>query len=184
MVEAGAPVFLAVDLDEVSRYALASRLTTAFEDMRIPGTVVRPENWHLTLRYFGVLPQSSLELLVFHLSESWLGAPFRLQLDGLGAFPKPSSASVLWVGTAEGTEELVVLKQAIDEALEHIGWEPEDRPFEPHLTLSRLRPPQDVWPWLEADPDLDIRLRVEGVTLFRSERKPTAYNPIEVLSLG
>ena len=181
MAAVGAPTFLAVDLDEVSRHALAARLTDAFADMRI---VVRPENWHLTLRYLGPIPPSSLELLMYHLSESWLGSGFRLQLDGLGAFPRPTLASVLWVGTAEGTEELVLLKNAIDESMEHIGWEPEDRPFEPHLTLSRVRPPQDVWPWLEADPDLDITLRVSEVTLFRSETSPTRYAPLETFPLG
>ncbi len=177
-------MFLAVDLDEDSRHALATRLTDAFSDMRIPGVVVRPNNWHVTLRYLGPLPPASVELMLYHLSESWLGGGFRLQFDGMGAFPRPGAASVLWVGTADGTEELVSLKQSIDEALEHIGWDPEDRPFEPHLTLTRIRPPRDVWAWLETDPELDVWVRVEEVTLFRSETRPTRYAPIETFPLG
>lgn len=183
VVEAGAPYFLAVDLTEDARHTLAARLTNAFSDMRIPGLVVPPANWHLTLRYFGSLAPATLELAIFHLSESWLGAPFRLQLDGLGAFPRPTDATVMWVGTGEGTEELVMLKQSIDDSLEQIGWDPDDRPFEPHLTLSRVRPPRDVWPWLEADPELDVVLQVEEVTLFRSDRRPTRYQPLERFAL-
>lgn len=183
MGDAGAPHFLAVDLDDAARHELATRLTDAFADMRIPGSVVPPENWHLTLRYFGPLAPHSLELLRYHLSESWLGRGFRLQLDGLGAFPKPIKASVLWVGTGDGTEDLIELKQLVDESIEHIGYGPEDRPFQPHLTLSRLRPPVDVWPWLEADPILDVSLKVNAVTLFRSHKRPTTYEPLDRFSL-
>ncbi len=180
----GPATFLAVDLDDDARHALATRLTDAFADLRIPGSVVPARNWHLTLRYFGVIAPATLELAIYHLSQAWLGRGFRLQLDGLGAFPRPTSAAVLWVGTGEGTEELVELRQTIDDALEQIGWAPDDRGFEPHLTLSRLRPPRDVWPWLEADPELDVRLRVGAVTLFRSERSPTRYDPVETFPLA
>ena len=171
--------FLGIDLDDDARHHLAAALTGAFADQPIPGIRTSPTNWHLTVRYLGAVPPERLEATIHHLSESDLGASFSLQLDGLGAFPRPEKATVLWVGTGGGTEELLLLAERVEEALEEMGWPREDRPFAPHLTLSRIRPPTDVWTWLEADPILDVRVPVGTLTLFRSERRPTAYPAVE-----
>jgi 2'-5' RNA ligase len=40
----------------------------------------------------------------------------------------------------EPCEELALLRDAIEELLEELGVEPEQRNFHPHLTLARLRP--------------------------------------------
>lgn len=171
--------FLGIDLDEESRHRLAAGLSAAFEDHPVPGVRVSPPNWHLTLRYLGAVSPHQLDGVVHALSDASLGAPFRLRLDGLGAFPRPEQATVLWVGTGEGTDELHLVRDNVEDALESVGLPRDERPFAPHLTLSRIRPPVDVWTWLEADPLLDVRLRVDAVTLFRSERRPTAYPVLE-----
>ena len=136
--------FLGIDLDEESRHRLAAGLSAAFEDHPIPGVRVSPPNWHITLRYLGPISPHQLDGVVHALADTSLGAPFRLRLDGLGAFPRPERAAVLWVGTAEGTEDLHLVRENVEEVLESAGLPREDRPFEPHLTLSRIRPPVDV----------------------------------------
>ena len=174
-----APHFLGIDLGDESRHRLAAALTSAFEEHPVPGIRVSPPNWHLTLRYLGPLSPHRLDGVIHALEGAAFTAPFRLRLDGLGAFPRPERATVLWVGTAEGTEELHLLRDQVEETLEYAGMPREERPFEPHLTLSRIRPPVDVWTWLEADPLLDVRVPIEAVTLFRSERRPTSYPVVE-----
>jgi 2'-5' RNA ligase len=179
VVVSGTPHFVGIELDDESRHRLAAGLTAVFEDHPVPGLRVPAPNWHLTLRYLGPVPPPRLDAIIHGLASASLGERFRLRLDGLGAFPRPEQATVLWVGTAEGTEELHLLRDRVEDALEATGMPREDRPFEPHVTLSRIRPPVDVWTWLEADPLLDVRVDVDAVTLFRSERRPTSYPVVE-----
>ncbi len=59
---------------------------------------------------------------------------------------------------------------------------PDDRRFAPHLTLSRLRPPQDVRPLLEGVPPLGVRQMVTRVVMYRSHlggRRPARYEELE-----
>ena len=44
------------------------------------------------------------------------------------------------VGVEGGGDELGTLAAAAEEAAQAVGYEPEDRPYHPHLTLSRIRP--------------------------------------------
>jgi 2'-5' RNA ligase len=100
---------------------------------------VRPENLHLTLRFFGDVPEESLEKIgQIMLSIGRLHAPFSVQLNGLGAFPAPHRARVFWLGIRDGGE-LAALYQAIEQRLPDLGIPRETRPFTPHLTLGRHR---------------------------------------------
>jgi len=100
---------------------------------------VRLETLHLTLRFFGDLPEESLEKIgQIMLSIGRLHAPFTVQLSGLGAFPAPHRARVFWLGIRDGGE-LGALYRAIEERLPDLGIPRETRPFTPHLTLGRHR---------------------------------------------
>ena len=62
------------------------------------------------------------------------------------------------------------------------GSHPDDRPFSPHLTLSRIRPPQNVRPLVEAMPSLGVRQLVNRVVVYRSHlggRRPARYEELE-----
>ena len=65
--------------------------------------------------------------------------PFRLEVAGLGAFPSAARPSVLWAGTGDGRERLVALAREVEAELSDCGFPPEERPFQPHLTLGRVR---------------------------------------------
>src|SRR5690606_558822 len=110
----------------------------------LPGRVVPPENWHLTLRFLGATPASAAARVVEELEAAPLGAPFEIRLGALGAFPRPARATVLWMGLRAGEGPLGDLAAAVEVAVRRAGIAPEDRPFSPHLTLARLRSPQDV----------------------------------------
>ncbi len=165
-------------------HRLAGRLQNGFEDQPIPGNRVDPQHWHITLRFLGELEPMWLDRLLFTLGDTDFGAPFTFVLDGLGAFPNPEHAQVLWVGVGDGVERLHGLQADIDDALVAGGWEAEDRPFVPHLTLSTLRPVRDVWPWLERDADLRSRWRVEELTVFASTGSGRRYRVVETFPLA
>jgi 2'-5' RNA ligase len=82
-----------------------------------------------------------------------------------------------------GAIELAVLNEIIEEAAQAAGLSPEDRPFHPHVTLSRIRPPVDVRGLL--DEDFALSWRCDRVVLYRSHlgRGPARYEALDSVVL-
>lgn len=174
-------IFVGIDLDDECRHGIAAALAR----VPIPGIRSSPDLWHITLRYLGELTDVQLDRLLFELTESIDLESFRVTFAGLGAFPKASAATVLWLGLNEGTADVVELFDQTDEACVNAGLGNEGRPFVPHLTLSRIRPAQDVWEALEAEPVPRVRLVVDALTVFRSDRtgERVTYSVLERIPL-
>ncbi|HLF59990.1 MAG TPA: RNA 2',3'-cyclic phosphodiesterase [Acidimicrobiia bacterium] len=174
-------VFTGVPLPPEVRLALDHTL----RQHELPGTVAPPENWHLTLRFLGTVDEVTYQRFVAGLDDSDLGKRFRVTLGGLGGFPNPKRATVLWVGLAQGLERLGELASIVDEAAQAVGLPPEERPFRPHLTLSRIRPQVDVSELIEAFGDTGIGWRCETMVVYRSHlgRGGARYEPLEIFSL-
>jgi 2'-5' RNA ligase len=160
-------VFVGIELSADTRQALAARLH-AVVDGTIPGRVVPPANWHVTLRFLGEVGEVEYDRLLAELSAADLGGPFAVVFDGLGTFPRSKRATVLWVGVSTGEEALNRLADRSWSAIDVVGFPREDRPFHPHLTLSRLRPPEDVSRLISGAAPLRVPTRVDAVTVFRS----------------
>ena len=181
----GERMFLAVALDNETRHAVAAHLEAVLGDRRIPGRGVRPENWHITLRFLGDTSAVQADAIRAHLDQHLMVEPFRLRLSGLGGFPKQRKASVLWMGLTGDLEPLNALADECETAAVKAGLEPEGRPFHPHVTLSRIRPPSDVRGLIDEVPDAGIRLDVDAVTLYRSilGSGPARYEVIDRIAL-
>ena len=101
------------------------------------------ERYHLTLQFLGPVP--SLAAVVDGLAAAVAGqAAFPVRLGGAGAFPKPGRARVVWIGAAVGASDLVALAGAVAGGLRAHGYEPDRKEFHPHLTLARLKVPDNV----------------------------------------
>jgi 2'-5' RNA ligase len=72
-------------------------------------------------------------------------APFPVRLHGSGTFPLKGNARVVWVGL-EGTEPLAIIASRLEGSLQELGFEPEVRAFQPHLTLARVKDPRASGP--------------------------------------
>ena len=183
MVGAVGRLFLAADLSADTRRALLAKL----EDLlsRMPGRRVPPPNWHLTMRFLGDVDRVSYEKLVYELSEADLGSPFGVTFGNPGAFPRPARATVLWLGIDRGEERLVLVADRVEEAVLRAGFPPEDRPFRAHLTLSRIRPPENVNALLDGREPLGVKTQIEAVTLFRSHLGPAGatYEALDTFPL-
>ena len=91
----------------------------------------RPQTLHLTLRFFGDLPEESLETVgEIMLSIGRLHAPFCLDLGGVGAFPGPHRARVFWLGV-RNPGPLQTLHHELERQLPLLGIPRESRPFAP-----------------------------------------------------
>ncbi|HEV2150007.1 MAG TPA: RNA 2',3'-cyclic phosphodiesterase [Longimicrobiaceae bacterium] len=177
----GERLFLAVDLPEDARRALEVHLRESLAGRPLPGRAVAPRSWHLTLRFLGDTAPERRVGVVRALREADPGPAFTLGFGGLGAFPRPARASVLWLGVEEGAAPLRALAATAEEAARQAGFPAEARPFSPHLTLSRIRPPQDVRGVVERVPAFRERIPVEEVVLFRSHLGPggARYEAVE-----
>lgn len=103
----------------------------------IPGARwVKPENYHLTLRFIGEQPTHRAEEIDGALM-ALRGRSFMLALAGVGTFDKAGRSTSLWLGV-ERNEALDRLRAKIETALQRVGLEPERRRFMPHVTLARL----------------------------------------------
>ena len=74
--------------------------------LSIPGKVVPPQNWHITLRFIGTIDEVALDRLVAGLDELDLGPRFEVVFGALGAFPRSTRATVLWRAITDRTERL------------------------------------------------------------------------------
>jgi 2'-5' RNA ligase len=148
---------------------------------------VRPEQRHVTVRFLGRVPDAGA--LVDALRPALGGVePFTTRLGAAGAFPSATRASVVWAGLADGAEELAVLVGVIETALAPLGWEPEPRPFQAHLTLARAPRARNLSRTLEAlgTGPIGEAFRVSEVVLFGSDTRPegAVHTEHAHLSLG
>jgi 2'-5' RNA ligase len=158
-------LFLAVALSDDVRHALAAFVDDPRE---LPGRPVDPGNWHVTLRFLGRTEPMQRDIVLAHIDQELAQRRFTLGFGGLGAFPRPGRATVLWLGIEQGADEIEALADRCESAAQAAGFSPEDRPFHPHVTLSRIRPWQDVRPLVERFPRFPATQTVEAITLFRS----------------
>ena len=106
----------------------------------VPGLrLVCREDLHLTLHFLG--ERAGKEEMIHDALATVKASPFTITLTGVGQFPDEGSPQVLWAGV-ERNPALSALHRAVGTALaEGIGFEPEERPYRPHVTLGRVRSP-------------------------------------------
>jgi 2'-5' RNA ligase len=132
-------VFLALDLGSEVRGKLAE-LERELRPLARRARWVRPESMHLTLRFFGELSADGVESLAARLGESFAGLPaFDLDLRGCGFFPDRGNPRIFWVGAPDAPEALFELQSRAEAVARALGFAPERRRFEPHLTVARFR---------------------------------------------
>lgn len=113
---------------------------------------VHPKHLHLTLRFLGHITEEQFRracLAVAQAVEEGPG-PFTLSVKGIGAFPSPGHARVVWAGFTGDQEPLFRLHNILASRLHEVGFPPENRSFRPHITLARFRSPASLPPRLNA----------------------------------
>lgn len=137
---------------------LRQRLSEETDRLRLVGAPVswvRPENFHVTMRFIGDLVDEELLVLDGLLrGAASASPPLPLTARGLSTFPESGSGPprVVWCGIAEdaGNEgNLQGLRNGIQESLRGQGYRAEKARFQPHITLGRVRSAFDAEPLLE-----------------------------------
>ena len=112
-------------------------------DVEPGGAGTRRATSHLTLLFLGEVPSAQNPTIVARLALA-AGAvePFRLRLEGVGAFPAADRPRVVWVGVTSGAVQVTELARQVRAALAPEFGRGEGE-FVPHLTLFRVRGPAD-----------------------------------------
>ena len=101
---------------------------------------IRAEGVHVTLKFLGEVPVKKLPSVKLAIQEAVVGhSPFELEFSNIGTFGGREGLRIMWVGIAGDVLRLEALVRAVNAALAVVGFEPERRPFRPHLTLGRVR---------------------------------------------
>jgi 2'-5' RNA ligase len=169
-------LFIAIEIPEDVKKELASaqgRLRVAGVD----ASWTRTEGMHLTLKFLGEVPETKISEIVSGLQTAADGiGPLRLSVSGVGTFPNPKNARVVWTGLAGDIEQLMRLQGAVENAMVLLGMAREERKFTPHLTLGRINYIRSRDTWIKTLEEVkDITLpgfEVTSVSLMKSELKP------------
>ncbi len=170
--------FVAVEIPADIR----QRAVALVERLKAAGAKVRwtdAATVHWTMNFLGDVPDAEIPAIC---SEVIAAAkpfrPFDLEVRGVGAFPGVSRPRTIWLGGGEGNEAMRYLHAALERHLATLGFRPEARRFQPHLTLGRVRDSSSGLPELaelirkHAD-YVAGTMTVDEVVVFSSRLEPT-----------
>jgi RNA 2',3'-cyclic 3'-phosphodiesterase len=99
---------------------------------------VEPHNFHFTLIFLGEISDHDVD----RIKEKMAGfqfEPFTITYTGIGAFPDPAHARVVWVGVdSEAAQKLTSLANEVVTKMSELGFRA-DTPFSAHMTFLRAR---------------------------------------------
>lgn len=149
-----------------------------------------PDTLHITLKFLGDVPEKDLPD-VFRAADAAAGEleAVTAEVAGIGALPNLRHPRVVLADIKAGREELVRIAKGVDAAFAEIGYPPEKRPFQPHVTLGRVKEPRDaegLEPLLADGANTSFGLLDVGeLVVFMSEKRRygTVYAPMHRVPL-
>ena len=145
-------LFVAVEVEEIVKKRLREcqeRLKEADVDVKW----VDVGNIHITLKFLGYVEEEHLTVVKDIINKSVQDIkPFSLRFEGIGGFPKFQRPRVVFVTAEEAVAPpgvkkmgyLTTMSPRLEEGFQTLGIEKEDRAYEPHLTLGRVKSPRNI----------------------------------------
>jgi RNA 2',3'-cyclic 3'-phosphodiesterase len=96
----------------------------------------------MTIRFLGDITLNMVDKIFLEMQQTQF-KPFPVQLTGIGVFPNLNFPRVLWVGIAQGAQQLQNVFTQLEPRLQKLGFSPEANAFSPHLTIARVRSPRN-----------------------------------------
>lgn len=151
---------------------------------------VKPSNVHLTLRFLGDVATLRIPSVGAAVERAaGRSRPLEIEVGTTGCYPSAARPRVFWVGLPAVPEGLLRLHAMIEEELAREGFAQEDRRYSPHLTIGRVRSPQNASRVAE---DLIATVferesfQATEVIVMRSDMDPAGsiYSPLFQVALG
>jgi len=169
-------LFVAVSLPPGERRAVHAA-TRRLREGHLPVKWVAEDALHITLKFLGEVGEDRAVPIGAALAEAVrMARPFDVTLGDFGVFPDHERPRVFWLGV-EPHPALELLANDVELAMSGQGFEPELRPFQPHLTIGRARKDARASAFraladLSAGIDYASVLRVASVELMQSTLGP------------
>nr|WP_321497430.1 RNA 2',3'-cyclic phosphodiesterase [uncultured Methanolobus sp.] len=124
--------FVAVDLP-VELHEKITEIQLKFNEFKFK--FVDPDLVHVTMKFLGEVPDDQIPAISKAL-EGVKCEPFSSHVKGIGVFPKPKFAKVIWLG-CDGNFD--ALYEQIENTLSSFEFEQTLHRFSPHATLARVK---------------------------------------------
>jgi RNA 2',3'-cyclic 3'-phosphodiesterase len=135
--------FVALELPDEARAFCAKAMDRARSALGPDGRAVRwvdPEAIHLTLKFLGSVASARIPEVVERVAQTVANAgAFPIAVGGLGLFPNQRAPRVIWLALHGDLAALCDCQERVEIATVPLGFPREKRPFQPHLTLGRVR---------------------------------------------
>ncbi len=165
-------LFFALWPDDPTR----SRFAAALESLpRLPGRPVPVRNLHITLVFLGEVNAEQQQVLRAG-ADTLHAQSFDLTISQLGCWPH---AAVAWLAPEVVPPALVDLVAQLQSVCRRAGFEPDRRPYSPHLTIARkVRQVEPAIP-------VPIHWQINTFALVESvpDRAGSEYRPLAIWPL-
>ena len=118
---------------EVNNNNVLNSIHQVQSELNIRAKPIELHNMHFTVQFLGEVSEE----MVGKISDALNGiefSTFSITFTGIGAFPKPKSPRVIWIGANDGINELEKLAETVRAKLSDLGFNP-DKKFKPHVTI-------------------------------------------------
>lgn len=171
----GLRCFIAMDIPETIKKEIGELVETLKKhDADVKW--VTAANLHLTLKFLGDTAETAIPQIQKALSTVVSSyKPLCIKIRGTGVFPNLKYPRVYWIGI-EGPGILKNLKEDIENSMIDFGFRKEDRDFNPHLTIGRVRSLKGVIKVVNElgafqEKEFGV-MNVDSIKIMRSDLKP------------
>lgn len=179
-------IFIAIEISEEAWRAADGHIDTLrleYPYLRVGWE--RPEKLHLTIKFLGDIDEGQLVSLneAVRRTASRV-ATAALRIGGRGIFPPGNRARVLWLGVEDIGGEFRRMYATLETECERHGFNTETRDFKPHLTIARLREPQQSAQLVQTHLQTyfePVEFEVREIVIYESRLQPTGsiYSLVE-----
>lgn len=160
-------LFFAVPVDTQTVRVLASvqeHLKQQFRHSKV--SWVAPENFHITMHFLGEGDNETIAELLLQMRTCHFPESFKTIVRGVDAFPSKKDPKTV-LAQVEIHPSLFGVYKRIGDVIASLGFDIDERPFRPHITLGRVRSRAEVLkPELI---ELETEFLADRVVLFKSE---------------
>ena len=189
MIDKIVRTFLCIPISNEIR-SKKSMLYSTFEDSKSTINWVKNSNLHLSIKFIGQTPETSVSEIIDNISSITSNIePFKIDIKGTGCFPINIRPKTLWLGVSGELKPLEDLVLKVENKLFKIGFSKEEKQFIPHITIARIPYPQkdtpDINTFLKSSYDV-IGLQVNQIQFFSSEllSNGAVYSLLKTFPLG
>jgi 2'-5' RNA ligase len=150
---------------------------------------VNPENLHLTLRFLGETSIQQVEEIMHSFDElAQRFHPFQFSLKDVGFFKSKNQPRILFFAI-ENCLMLNQLAAEIEERIVALGFSREERFFNPHLTIGRIKFIQNIdgfYSLIKKFSEVKIQqVTVSEIIFYQSilSSEGTTYRPVKIINL-